>query len=73
MLICARVFVLKHLLERLPVDTDDMVARRRWILAQVMPPFPPYREGDMFATVITSLRGAEEMDMLILPAPCCRA
>lgn len=66
MLICARVFVLKHLLEHLPLGTNDMVARRRWILAQVMPPFPQFGEDDMFTTIITSLRSAEEMDMLRL-------
>ncbi len=52
MLICARVFVLEHLLERLPPNTDDMVARRRWILAQVIPPFD---EVDMFTIIIASV------------------
>jgi hypothetical protein len=66
MLICARVFVLKHLLEQLPSNTDDMVARRRWVLAQVMPPFTPFARDDMFTTIIISLRGAEETDMLHL-------
>jgi len=34
MLICARLFVLKHLLEiqKLPPGTDGRTARRRWVL-----------------------------------------
>ncbi|KAM6495008.1 hypothetical protein JOM56_009631 [Amanita muscaria] len=72
MLICARVFVLKHLLEHLPLDTDNMVARRRWILAQVMPPSLQFQEDDMFTTIITSLRGAEEKDMLRLAGTMLR-
>ncbi|KIL64994.1 hypothetical protein M378DRAFT_105538 [Amanita muscaria Koide BX008] len=73
MLICARVFVLKHLLEHLTLDTEDMIARRRWILAQVMPPFPKFQDDDdMFTTIITSLRGAEEKDMLRLAGTMLR-
>ena len=66
MLICARVFVLKQLLERLPPNTDNVVARRRWIFAQVIPPFAPFEEVDMFTQIIQSLRGAVEKDTLHL-------
>jgi hypothetical protein len=65
MLICARVFVLAHLLKKLPIGVDVMAARRRWVLVQVLPPFLTY-EGDIFALVVNSLRSC-----LILPAPCC--
>jgi len=62
MLICARVFVLKCLLEKLPLGTDAVTARRRWVLVQVMPPF--YRTDDIFVTVLQSLRAADKTDMI---------
>jgi hypothetical protein len=64
MLICARVFVLKCLLENLPPGTNAVTARRRWVLAQVMPPF--YQTHDIFVHVLQSLRGAEMGDMINL-------
>jgi hypothetical protein len=39
MLICARIFVLKCLLEKIPPGTSVLTARRRWVLLQVIPPF----------------------------------
>jgi hypothetical protein len=62
MLICARLFVLKHLLEKLPPGTDAKTARRRWVLVQAMPPFVRY-PTDIFATVLQSLRCADSRDM----------
>ena len=63
MLICARVFVLKHLLDNLPIDTDATVARKRWVLAQVLPP----RLGeDIFTAIVKSIRAASEEDMVLL-------
>jgi hypothetical protein len=57
MLICARIFILKKLFKNLPRDTDPMVARRRWVLVQVLP--PSFRRGDIFDAVIRSLRNAD--------------
>jgi len=56
MLLCARFIILKQLVQRLLVDTDAMVARRRWVLAQVL----PARSGfsDLFAIVLQSLQHA---------------
>ena len=62
MLICARVFVLKSLLEKLPSGTDPETARRRWVLAQVLPPF--HRSKDIFTTVLDSLRAAFKADLI---------
>ena len=57
MLICARIFVLKKLLKNLPQDTDPMVARRRWVLVQVL---PPTSLGDeIFDVVVRSLRATD--------------
>ena len=65
MLICARVFVLRHLLKNLPSGTDAMVARRRWV--QVLPPFvEPFYSSDIFAVVLQSLRSANTEVMLKL-------
>jgi hypothetical protein len=62
MLICARVFVLKSLLEKLPSGTDAETARRRWVLAQVLPPF--HRTHDIFVIVLDSLRAAYKADLI---------
>ena len=66
MLICARVFVLKCLLKNLPINSDATVARRRWVLAQVLPPSLKYDKDDLFTVVVKSLRSAGAMDMLNL-------
>ena len=62
MLICARVFVLKCLLVKLPPDTDMETARRRWVLVQAMPPIDI--ATDIFAAVLKSLRAAVKTDLL---------
>ena len=61
MLICARVFVLKCLLDLLPADTSAETARRRWVLAQVMPPIS--FDKDLFVLVLNSLRAAYKTDL----------
>ena len=62
MLICARVFVLKCLLEKLPSGTDAVTARRRWVLVQVMP--PSNGTDDIFVNVLQILRAADKGDMI---------
>jgi hypothetical protein len=37
MLLCARVFIFKQLLTRIPLQTDVKKARRRWVLLQSLP------------------------------------
>jgi len=61
MLICARVFVLKCLLDLLPADTSAETVRRRWVLAQVMPPI--LFDKDLFVLVLNSLRAAYKTDL----------
>ena len=56
MLLCARIFVLKQFVRYLPEDTDPTVARRRWVLAQVLPPRKGASEWDLFVRVLQSLR-----------------
>jgi len=55
MLLCARFFVLKQLVQYLPRDTQPMVARRRWVFAQVLP--PRVNDTDIFVHMLLSLRG----------------
>jgi len=62
MLICARIFVLKCLLEKLPPNTDMETARRRWVLVQAMPPID--MATDIFVAVLKSLRAAVKTDLL---------
>jgi len=62
MLICARLFVLKRLLQMLPPGTDGKTARRRWVLVQAIPPFVRY-PSDIFSIVLKSLRSADSRDM----------
>ena len=62
MLICARIFVLKCLLEKLPPDTDVETARRRWVLAQATPPVDV--ATDIFVAILKSLRAADRTDLL---------
>jgi hypothetical protein len=55
MLLCARVFVFKQLLNRIPLQTDVKTARRRWVLLQSWP--RRYGLGnDIFVEVLMSLR-----------------
>jgi hypothetical protein len=65
MLICARVFVLRQFMNKLPNGTDLMAARRRWVLVQAMPPFFVY-PNDIFTVVLGSLRSANTEVMLSL-------
>jgi hypothetical protein len=64
MLLCARVFVLKRFMDYLPASTDVGVARRRWVLLQVMPPCLVTTTLDIFTVLVQSLRSADTDDML---------
>ena len=57
MLLCVRVFILEKLVQHFPVNTNIMNARRRWVLAQILP--PQRHSEDLFVTVLRDLRGAE--------------
>ena len=58
MLLCARVFVFKQLLNRIPLQTDVKTARRRWVLLQSLS--GRYEFGnDIFVEVLMSLRRAD--------------
>ena len=59
MLLCARLFILKRFMQRLPINTDVAVARRRWVLAQILPPRLEYDNEDLFVKVLRSLWGAK--------------
>ena len=54
MLICARVFVLKRLLEKLPNGTNAKLARQRWVLAQALPPSTKIG-SDIFSVILQAL------------------
>jgi hypothetical protein len=56
MLLFARIFVMKQFVQCLPVDTEPMVARRRWVLAQVLPPRLGDIEPDLFVHLVQSVR-----------------
>ena len=58
MLLCARIFILKQFVESLPLLTDATTARRRWVLAQVLPPRLDFTRSDLFAIMFKSLRNA---------------
>ena len=57
MLLCARFFVLQSLLKKLPPGADAMIARRRWVLLQVVPPF--VADLDIFSSVLKRLLRAD--------------
>jgi len=63
MLLCARTFILKQLVLHLPVNTDVTVARRRWVLAQVLPPRLKTESDDLFVKVLRALRRADVYTM----------
>ena len=65
MLLCARVFILKELVQHFPVETNVANARRRWVLAQVLPPHLE-RSEDLFVTVLRALRNADTEVMLCI-------
>ena len=56
-LLCARIFVLEKLLQKMPSNTTAAVARRRWVLAQILPPW--YTQFDIFVTVLKVIRGGD--------------
>ncbi len=64
MMLCARFFILNQLVQHLPVNTDATVARRRWVLAQALPPSSGYDRDDLFVKVLLGLRGADTDVML---------
>jgi len=58
MLLYARVFVFKRLLNRITLQTDVKTARRRWVLLQSLPGH--YGLGnDIFVEVLMSPRRAD--------------
>ena len=64
MLLCARVFILKQLVQHLPVGTDVTVARRRWVLAQAVPPRLAFEDDDLFVTLLRDLRRGDTKTLL---------
>jgi hypothetical protein len=63
MLLCAHIFILKQLVQCFPAETNVMDARRRWVLAQVLPPCLEQNE-DLFVTVLRALWNADTDIML---------
>ena len=63
MLLCARLFILKQLVQHFPAETNVTDARRRWVLAQVLPPRLE-RGEDLFVKVLRALRNADTDVML---------
>ncbi|KAF8521967.1 hypothetical protein BU17DRAFT_64689 [Hysterangium stoloniferum] len=66
MLLFVRIFVLKELVKRLPLNIDPMVARRRWVLVQVLPPRFERKDEDFFAKILGAIRRADTNIMLDL-------
>ena len=64
MLLCARFAILAQLVKQFPVNTNITDARRRWVLAQVLPLRLEGETEDLFATVLWALRRASTDDML---------
>jgi hypothetical protein len=64
MLIWARIFILKQLMDQFPPSTDPLSARRRWVLLQAMPPHQPFHETeDIFVEILQTLR-LGDMDIM---------
>ncbi|KAF8521957.1 hypothetical protein BU17DRAFT_64682 [Hysterangium stoloniferum] len=59
MLLCARIFILKQFVQHIPVNTDATLARRRWVLAQVLPPHLDFWGDDLFVRVLRTLQHAD--------------
>jgi hypothetical protein len=57
--VCAFLYLVQHL----PVNTDVTVARRRWVLAQALPPHKRWSE-DLFVEVLRVLQHADTDVML---------
>ena len=66
MLLCARFFILEQFVRHLPVDTNITVARRRWMLAQVMPPRLMFEDDDLFVKLLRDLRFGDTKIMLLI-------
>ncbi|KAF8340839.1 hypothetical protein F5887DRAFT_919439 [Amanita rubescens] len=64
MLLCARFFIFKQLVQHFPVNTKVKDAQRRWVFAQVLPPCLSDGGKDLFVEVLRALRGAETQIML---------
>ncbi|KAF8521901.1 hypothetical protein BU17DRAFT_87449 [Hysterangium stoloniferum] len=64
MLLCARLFILKRFVQHVPVNTDATLARRRWVLAQALPPYLPFGRDDLFVRVLWTLKHADTQIML---------
>jgi hypothetical protein len=64
MLLCARFFIFKQLVQHFPVNTKVTDARRRWVFAQVLPPRLSDDGKDLFVKVLQGLQGAETRIML---------
>ena len=61
MFLCARLFVLKRLLDLVPLQTDVKAvkaARRRWVLLQIFPPCLRSSD-DVFVEILRSIRSAD--------------
>ncbi|KAF8498457.1 hypothetical protein BU17DRAFT_72319 [Hysterangium stoloniferum] len=63
MLLCARFFILKQFVQHIPVKTDATLARRRWVLAQVLPPISKFHGDDLFVTVLRTLQHVDTQTM----------
>ena len=64
MLLCGRVFILDQFIRTLPVQTDVLEARRRWVLLQAMPARNSISDCDIFEVLIGSLCNADTDTML---------
>ncbi len=69
MLLCARFFIFKQLVQHLPVNTKVTDARRRWVFAQVLPPRLWDDGEDLFVKVLQGLRVLKLILCLISFAP----
>jgi hypothetical protein len=56
MLVCARIFILKQLVQRTSPSAEPFDVRRRWVLLQALPPALFMRGGDIFVWLLRSLR-----------------
>ncbi|KAF8512031.1 hypothetical protein BU17DRAFT_11549, partial [Hysterangium stoloniferum] len=63
MLLCARVLILKQFVQHVPVNTGATLARRRWVLAQVLLPSLNFQDEDLFVRVLWTLRSADTQIM----------
>ncbi|KAF8500012.1 hypothetical protein BU17DRAFT_59107 [Hysterangium stoloniferum] len=63
MLLCARVLILKQFVQHVPVNTRATLARRRWVLAQVLPPSLNFQDEDLFLKVLWTLWSADPQIM----------